>query len=44
VGHISLVFREMWETTAPNLQFLALQKLPREILISHITMSVVSAL
>ena len=28
VAHISLVFREMWETTASNLQFLALQRLP----------------
>jgi hypothetical protein len=27
VPHISLVFREMWDTTAANLQFLALQRL-----------------
>jgi hypothetical protein len=33
-AHISLVFREMWETTAAYLQFLALQKLPRKIRVS----------
>ncbi len=37
VPHISLVFREMWDTTAANLQFLAFQRLPSEIRVSHIS-------
>src|SRR5271156_4911371 len=37
VPHISLVFRAMRETAAPNLQFLALQRLPSEIRVSHIS-------
>ncbi len=37
VPHISLVFREMWDTTAANLKFLAVQRLPGEIRVSHIS-------
>jgi hypothetical protein len=40
VPHISHVFREMWETTAANLQFLALQRLPSEIRVPRLAKNV----